>query len=49
MGHIDRTLTDLDSMKEISALGVTLEFDLFGMEVCTNLNAFCVLKSYPLN
>ncbi len=31
--HIDRTLKDVPSMLHLAATGVTLEFDLFGMEV----------------
>jgi len=34
MGHIDRTLNNLDAMKKLAATGINLEFDLFGMEVC---------------
>jgi len=33
--HIDRTLKDVDSMLRLAETGVTLEFDLFGME-CSN-------------
>jgi len=32
--HIDRTLKDVESMLRVAETGVTLEFDLFGMEVC---------------
>eukprot|EP01132_Coremiostelium_polycephalum_P004497 gene4497-5602_t len=33
MGHIDRTVHDMDIILEIAKTGCTLEFDLFGMEV----------------
>ena len=31
--HIDGTLKDVESMLRVAETGVTLEFDLFGMEV----------------
>lgn len=34
MCHIDRTLFNLDSMKELADKGCYLEFDLFGQESC---------------
>jgi len=33
MGHIDRTIHDINVMYEIAKTGCTLEFDLFGMEI----------------
>jgi len=45
MGHIDRTLNNLDAMKKLAATGINLEFDLFGMEI--SYYPFGGVKSMP--
>lgn len=42
MGHIDRTLTNVEDMKKVAATGVTLELDLFGMEVHSTTLSFSI-------
>ena len=33
MGHLDRTISTLESLQEIASTGCVLEWDLFGVEV----------------